>query len=66
MPRKKQVTDDSPKCGACEYFMGEPRADEGRCRRYPPSIILSGENLVFLQPVVEVDGWCAEFRRRVS
>jgi hypothetical protein len=46
--------------------MGEPRADEGTCRRYPPAVVLSGENLAFLQPVVEVAEWCAEFRRRVS
>lgn len=65
MPRKKQ-DDDTPRCGLCEYFTAEPKDDDGRCRRYPPVSLLSGDDLVFLQPAVEPAAWRGEFRRRVS
>jgi hypothetical protein len=64
--RKTKATDDTPRCGTCEYFTAEPKDDDGKCRRYPPSTLLSGDDLVFLQPVVDQTGWCGEFRRRVS
>lgn len=64
--KTKGPADDNPRCGACKYFTAEPRADDGKCRRYPPSSLLAGEDLVFLQPAVDHDGWRGEFRRRVS
>lgn len=64
--RKTKDTSDDPRCGVCEYFTAQPKDDDGKCRRYPPSTLLSGEDLVFLHPVVEHGDWCGEFRRRVS
>ena len=53
-------------CGGCEYFTGEPRNQDGVCRRYPPVAINEDGTCYFTFPSVDVVDWCGEFRRRVT
>jgi hypothetical protein len=50
-------------CQTCRFLLIESARDEiGFCRRYPPKLIASEEELNFTFPVVAVDEWCGEYR----
>lgn len=60
------------RCEGCRYWLGpaEHRATDegvvvgnsGRCRRYPPTLVVRGESISYPLPVVRDDDWCGEWR----
>jgi hypothetical protein len=61
MPKKE---DWMPACQSCSFFEIEVKEDLGYCRRYPPTLIKTGEDdYDCTYPVTARDDWCGEFHR---
>lgn len=61
MPKKE---DWMPACQSCSFFEIELKEDLGYCRRYPPTLINTGDdNYESTFPVVGREDWCGEFHR---
>jgi hypothetical protein len=62
MPKKKE--DWMPACQSCSFFEGELKEDLGYCRRYPPTLLHTGDDdYESTFPVVGRGDWCGEFHR---
>lgn len=60
MPKKPTVQEA---CKSCRFLLLDSARDQfGFCRRYPPKLLPTEEELSFTFPVVEVDEWCGEYR----
>jgi hypothetical protein len=60
-PKKE---DWMPACQSCSFFEIEVKEDLGYCRRYPPTLIKTGEDdYDCTYPVTARDDWCGEFHR---
>lgn len=65
--RKKAIPDDCmPKCETCAFIEREPGSDAGYCRRYPPVVVVSEEGEYSAFPVIEVQDFCGEYKRRTN
>lgn len=61
MPKKE---DWMPACQSCSFFEIEVKEELGYCRRYPPTLIKTGEDdYDCTYPVTARDDWCGEFHR---
>jgi hypothetical protein len=61
MPKKE---DWMPARQSCSFFEIEVKEDLGYCRRYPPTLIKTGEDdYDCTYPVTARDDWCGEFHR---
>jgi hypothetical protein len=63
-----QPAGDEPACAACVYWTETTERGDtvrnGQCRRYPPAILHDSDDGPYcLQPMLESDEWCGEFRR---
>jgi hypothetical protein len=53
-----------PACQSCSFFEIEAKEDLGYCRRYPPTLLNTGEDSYdSTYPVVGRTDWCGEFHR---
>ena len=60
------------RCETCRYWLGPAEhrttddgavvGNSGRCRRYPPTLVIQGESIGYPFPVVRDDDWCGEWR----
>lgn len=65
--KKKPIPDDCmPKCLTCAFYQGEPGAEAGYCRRYPPQIVASEEGEWSGYPMTSLADWCGEYRRQLD
>ncbi len=51
-------------CFACRFNFETDRPEILRCRRFPPTLFLVGEGLQTEFPIVALEGWCGEFKRK--
>jgi hypothetical protein len=67
MPKKPAIPADCmPMCKTCAFYLVDPGADFGECRRFPPVMVQEGEGYTFSFPVVNADDFCGEFKRRTN
>jgi hypothetical protein len=56
---------DQMKCSECEFWV-EPkwvtRKGLGRCRRYPPSVVVGESSGIW--PLTDEEDWCGEYRAK--
>ena len=48
---------DEECCGNCRYW------SEGWCRRYPPTVVLMGDDLIACGIAIGSGEWCGEWRK---
>ena len=64
MAKSPKKEDWMPACQSCSFFEIEVKEDLGYCRRYPPTLIKTGEDdYDCTYPVTARDDWCGEFHR---
>ena len=64
MVKSPKKEDWMPACQSCSFFEIEVKEDLGYCRRYPPTLIKTGEDdYDCTYPVTARDDWCGEFHR---
>lgn len=54
-------------CWNCRFFDQSeegPEADEGACRRYPPTVCSDIEGPQGFSPIMDAMSWCGEFVRK--
>lgn len=57
MPRRK--------CEDCEFYVPTEEPLLGKCARFPPAASMEQQAVTrAVRPVVPVDGWCGEWKRR--
>lgn len=55
--------DIDPNCGTCRYWNREFKA-KGRCRRYPPLVLIAPGGSVCGHPDTNEEHWCGEYQRK--
>lgn len=50
------------KCATCAFYRVEPGEDYGRCHRYPPIMLISGNQIDFDFPSVNDEDFCGEWQ----
>lgn len=64
MTKRADVTTPE-RCRFCRFYMRQPYAERGQCRRYPPSQLNAGAGRsegAF--PIINYDDWCGEYAPR--
>jgi hypothetical protein len=63
MAKKIKITQArKEKCEICLF--SQPNNDKIECHRYPPTCDGNGVNSVDIQPLVEPDNWCGEYKKQ--
>lgn len=67
MPRKKQS--EKPQsvaaaeyCGNCRFYKQD--GDQGMCQRYPARVIVDGDGVYSVRPLMEPAEWCGEHQMK--
>ena len=73
MPKPKQKSLPSERCGSCRCYRADPSESglmldaAGECLRYPPRMhVLEGGELVSLPVPVDAVEWCGEWRPQIN
>lgn len=61
----KKPAPDPKTCASCAFFTPERLGENvGECRRYPPSPIAAGEDVISVSPQMGMNDWCGEYQRK--
>jgi hypothetical protein len=55
---------DVESCGGCKFYFPIDAGDEGFCRRYPPTVLVTGESVESYFVDIGAADWCGEWRER--